>query len=486
MIDTGPYALHAEGYNRPVRGQTGFNWAGRNDCYRLAPGEYGGVEFHDDAIIDCRWEKTASFTVPDVRSGAYAFRLRVGDGKGLREEYIPFFVRAKTPKAPICFLIPTSSYLAYANEHLTFDAEIMQPLAGQSPIISEIDIELYQTKEFGLSLYDHHSDGAGVCYSSYLRPILNMRPKARMSSMGVTWQFPADLSVIAWLDHMDYDYEVITDEDVQREGIAALKPYTVVLTGTHPEYVSEELMDATEDYAAAGGRLIYLGGNGYYWNVSYRQDEPWCVEVRKLNSGMRAWQARPGEYYLATSGQKSGIWKDLGRPPQKLLGVGFISEGFDSARPYRRMPDSWHRRAEWMFEGIEGEILGDFGLAHHGAAGLEIDRYDLTLGTPPHALIVASSGGHSDNYQTVVEEVLYPYPGLMGSYDYRIRADLVYFTTPENGAVFSTGSIAFSQSLPYNNFDNNISKLLGNILTTFSKTGKLPGSNWTLEEKQWR
>jgi N,N-dimethylformamidase len=486
VIDTGPHALHAEGYNRPVRGQTGFNWAGRNDCFRLAPGEYGGIEFHDDAIIDCRWENTTSFVVPDVRSGAYAFRLRVGDGKGLREEYIPFFVRAKVPKAPICFLIPTSSYLAYANEHLTFDAEIMQPLAGQSPIISEIDIELYQTKEFGLSLYDHHADGAGVCYSSYLRPILNMRPKARMSSMGVTWQFPADLSVIAWLDHMGYDYEVITDEDVQREGVAALKPYTVVLTGTHPEYVSEELMDATEDYAAEGGRLIYLGGNGYYWNVSYRQDEPWCVEVRKLNSGMRAWQARPGEYYLATSGQKSGIWKDLGRPPQKLLGVGFISEGFDSARPYRRMPDSWHRRADWMFEGIEGEILGDFGLAHHGAAGLEIDRYDLTLGTPPHALIVASSGGHSDNYQTVVEEVLYPYPGLMGSYDYRIRADMVYFTTPENGAVFSTGSIAFSQSLPYKNFDNNISKLLGNILTTFSKPGKLPGSNWTLEEKQWR
>jgi N,N-dimethylformamidase len=63
---------------------------------------------------------------------------------------------------------------------------------------------------------------------------------------------------------------------------------------------------------------------------------------------------------------------------------------------------------------------------------------------------------------------------------------MVYFTTPENGAVFSTGSIAFSQSLPYDNFDNNISKLLGNILTTFSRTGKLPGSNWTLEEKQWR
>lgn len=486
VIDTSAFKLHAEGYNRPVRAQTGFNWNGRNDCFRLAPGEFGGIEFHDDAIIDCRWEKTKDFTVPDVRSGAYAFRLRTGDGQGLREEYIVFFVRPKQPKAPICFLIPTGSYLAYANEHLSFDAEIMQPLAGQSPIISEIDIELYQTTEFGLSLYDHHRDGTGVCYSSYRRPILNMRPKARMSSMGVTWQFPADLSIIAWLDHMAYDYELLTEEDLQREGTAALTPYAVVLTGTHPEYLSEEMLDAHEDYIAEGGRLIYLGGNGYYWNVGYRPDEPWCMEVRKLNSGMRAWQARPGEYYLATTGQKSGLWKDLGRPPQKLLGVGFISEGFDSARPFRRMPDSWHRRADWMFDGIEGEILGDFGLAHEGAAGLEIDRYDLALGTPPHALILASSGGHSDNYQTVTEEILYPYPGLTGSYDYRVRADIVYFTAPNDGAVLSTGSIAFSQSLPYNNFKNNISTLLANIVSAFAKAGRLPGSSWTLEEKQFR
>lgn len=486
VIDIGPYGLDAIGYNKPVRAQTGFNWSGRDDCFRLAPEQYGGIEFHADAIIDCNWERTKNFTIPQLRSGAYAFRLRTGDGRGLREEYIVFFVRASLPKAPIAFLIPTGSYLAYANEHLSFDSEIMQPLAGQSPIVSEVDIELYQTTDFGLSLYDHHGDGAGVCYSTYRRPILNMRPKARMSSMGVTWQFPADLSVIAWLDQSGFDYELITDEDVQREGLACLEPYSVVLSGTHPEYTSEQILDATEDYIAGGGRYIYLGGNGYYWNVGYQQDALWCMEVRKLNSGMRAWQARPGEYYLATTGQKSGLWKDLGRPPQKVFGVGFISEGFDSARPFRRMPDSWHRRADWMFDGIEGEIIGNFGLAQGGAGGIEIDRYDLSLGTPPHALIVASSGGHSDNYQTVVEEVLYPYPGLSGSYDYRIRADMVYFTAPNNGAVFSTGSIAFSQSLPFNNFDNNVAKLLSNIVGAFAKRGRLPGSMWVAEEKQWR
>lgn len=486
VVDAGPYGLHAEGYNRPVRGQTGFNWSGWDDCYRLAPQQYGGIEFHDDAIIDCKWELTKRFRIPPLRSGAYAFRLRVGDGKGLREEYIVFFVRPQRPTAPILFLVPTGSYLAYANEHLSFDAEIMQPLAGQSPIVSQIDIELYETTEFGLSLYDHHGDGAGVCYSTYRRPILNMRPKARMSSMGVTWQFPADLSIIAWLEHKGYAYDVVTDEDLHREGKALLEPYRVVLSGTHPEYISEPILNAVEDYIADGGRFIYLGGNGFYWNIGYHKDDPWCIEVRKLNSGMRAWQARPGEYYLATTGQKSGLWKDLGRPPQKVFGIGFISEGFDSARPFRRMPDSWHRRAAWMFEGIEGEIVGDFGLAHGAAGGLEIDRYDRTLGTPPHALIVASSGGHSDNYQTVVEEILYPYPGLSGSHDYRVRADMVYFTAPKNGAVFSTGSIAFSQSLPHNNFDNNVSRLLDNVLAAFSKEGRLPGWAWTAEEKQWR
>jgi N,N-dimethylformamidase len=486
VVDVGPHGLTARGYNRPVRGQTGFNWNGRNDCFRLAPAEFGGIEFHADALIDCNWEKTREIVVPELRSGAYAIRLRVGDGKGLREEYIVFFVRPSQPKASIAFLVPTGSYLAYGNEHLSFDAQIMQPLTGQSPIVSEIDIELYQTREFGLSCYDVHEDGAGVCYSSYHRPILNMRPKARIAGMGITWQFPADLSIIAWLEHKRYDYDLLMEEDVHREGLDALKPYRLVLTGTHPEYVSEEIMDATEDFVASGGRLIYMGGNGYYWNAAYRKDEPWCMEVRKLNSGMRAWAARPGEYYLATSGQKSGIWKDLGRPPQKLLGVGFISEGFDSTRPFRRMPDSWHRRAAWMFDGIEGDILGDFGLAHGAAGGIEIDRYDLALGTPPHALIVASSGGHTDNYQTVVEEVLYPYPGLMGTYDYRIRADMVFFTSTNDGEVFSTGSIAFGQALPYANFENNISRLLANVVDAFAKPGPLPGSLWTLEEKQWR
>jgi N,N-dimethylformamidase len=487
VTDTGPHGLHAKGFNHPVRAMTGWNWNGKDDCFRIDPSQFGGIEFHPDAVTDCGWEASNRMTVQTgLKSGIYAVRLRIGSGTGIAEEYIVFVVRPATPAGKLCFLVPTASYLAYANESLSFDAQIIQPMTGQPPVVTDLDIETYEHREYGLSTYDHYEDDAGVCFSSYLRPIINMRPKYRMSSMNITWQFPADLSIVAWIDHMGYDCDFITDEDLHREGVDLLSPYLCVITGTHPEYVSEKMLDAQEDYVAGGGRLIYMGGNGYYWVVGFDREMPACMEVRKLDSGMRAWAAKPGEHYLQTTGEKSGLWRNRGRAPQKLTGVGFIAEGFETSAPYRKMPDAWHRTVSWITEGIEGEVFGDKGLAYDAAAGVELDRYDLSLGTPPHTKIIASSGGHSDNYVLVTEELLYAYAGLTGSLDYRIRADMTYFTAPNNGAVFSTGSIAYGQALPANSFNNSAARLLANVVNAFLKPGSLPGGNWTIEEKQWR
>ncbi len=472
--DVGPFHLHARGYNRPVRAQTGWNWGGRNDCFRLAPQEYGGIEFHADALIDCKWKVTRSLQVPDdLRSGAYGMRLRAGDGKGLGEEYIVFFVRPKTPTGRICFLVPTASYLAYANEHLGFDAPIVQPMSGQTPILAEIDIEMYKNPEFGHGCYDSWADGQGVCYSSYHRPVVNMRPKYRIASMNTTWQFPADLSVIGWLEYKKYDYDVVTDEDLDREGVAALAPYKCVITGTHPEYYSDRMLDATEDYIAGGGRYIYLGANGYYCNVAHRLDEPWVLECRKFGQGWKAWEARPGEHYMATNGQKGAAWRARGRAPQKLVGTGFVGEGFGASMPFHRMPDSYEPSSSWVTEGIEGQTFGAFGLAYDGASGLELDVYDLKLGTPPHTKLIASSGGHDDNYLIMITP--HEHEGLYGTYNYELRADMTYFDAPNGGAVFSCSSIAFGQSLPINNFENSVSRLLANVVETFVKPGPLPG-----------
>lgn len=494
VTDTGPHGLHATGVNKPVRAQTGWNWNGRNDCFRLAPHEYGGIEFHDDAITDCRWQPTFTAALPDdLKSGCYALRLTAGE-KGAPgsddhygEEYLPFFVRPKVPSAKICMLMPTASYLAYANAQLSFEVPLAQAVTATVAVASDVEID-YQKDglPFGLSTYDHHRDGAGVCYSSALRPIINLRPKCRMPGVHWPWQFPADLSIVAWLEHMGYDYDMLTDFDLHAEGVDALKPYAVVINGTHAEYYSERMLDATEDYLAEGGRVMYLSGNGYYWVVGFDETEPRLMEVRKLEAGSRAWQARPGEHYLATTGERSGLWRHRNRAPQKIMGTGFASEGMDHSVAFRRMPDSWHKRVAWIFDGVQGELIGDFGLAGNGAAGVEIDRYDLTLGTPPHAVILATSEAFSDNYPLVQEEVMYMAPGMGGTQNPGVRCDMVYFTTRNHGAVFAPSSIAWGQALPCRNFDNNVSQVMKNVLDAFVKPGPLPGSQFVAEEKLWR
>ena len=482
--DTGPNHLHAQGVNRPVRGMTGWNWAGRDDCYRLNPGQYGGVHFHDDALTDCRWEPTLDWTVPEgLRSGVYALRLTT-DGA---EDHVPFFVRAAQPKAPIAVLMSTFTYLAYANEHLAYEAPIAQAITAHTPILTRRDIDFVKLNEFGLSTYDHHSDGAGCCYSSYLRPILNIRPRYRSSAMGFPWAMPADLSLIWWLENAGYEYEILTDHDLHAEGAAAIKPYRTIINCTHPEYYSERMMDATEDYLTSGGRVIYAGGNGYYWVSGLREGEPEIMEVRKLDTGSRAWQAEAGEGYLACTGERSGLWRSRGRAPQKIVGIGFTAEGMDRSTHFERMPDSFHKRADWMFEGIgESEKIGDFGLGLGGAAGIEIDRYDLARGTPPHTLLLAMAEGFSDNYPLVSEEITYAFPGRGGTQDPHVRADIAYFPTANDGACLAIGSIAWSMALPINGGKNNAATFMRNVLDAFIKPGALPGAAFVGEEKLWR
>jgi N,N-dimethylformamidase len=241
-----------------------------------------------------------------------------------------------------------------------------------------------------------------------------------------------------------------------------------VLTGSHPEYVSEPELDAVEEYVSGGGRLMYLGGNGFYWIVSYHPQKPHVMEVRRSEAGTRPHQAPAGEYYLATNGRLGALWRNKGRPPQRLLGVGFTAQGFDRCSPYLRMPDSHDPRAAFIFEGIgDDEVIGAFGIVGGGAAGAEVDRYDLALGTPPEALLVATSTPLSDNYNHCSEEIFETPPGIRGSEDPDVRSDLVYFCLEGGGAVFSVGSIAWTGALSHDGYANNVARLTGNVLRRF-------------------
>ena len=466
VTDTSGNDLHGHCANAPARGMTGYNWSGREEHFIHAPREYGAIHFHDDDLEDAQWEPDFELVVPEsMRSDVYAAKVTAGEAI----DYIPFVVRrpAGQPTAKIGFLMPTASYMAYSNAHAAFVPTGFEPIVGRPIVLSPDDIYLYEHPELGLSTYDYHSDGSGVAYVSRLRPIPTMRPHYRFVSS--VWGLAADLHLIDWLNALDFRYDVITDEDLHREGAALLSGYKVVLTGTHPEYYSLAMLDAMESHLTSGGRLMYLGGNGFYWITSYHPAKPHLVEVRKGESGSRAWQAHPGEYYHSTTGERGGIWRNRARPPQKLVGVGFAAQALDRSTYFRRMPDSLDPRARFIFEGVpDDELIGNFGVVGNGAAGSEIDRYELALGTPPNTLLVASSEGHTDSYQRVVEEIYFTYPGAGGTQDPAVRGDVVYFTTAGGGAVFSASSIAWCGSLSHNKYDNNVSRITANVLRRFS------------------
>jgi N,N-dimethylformamidase len=55
-----------------------------------------------------------------------------------------------------------------------------------------------------------------------------------------------------------------------------------------------------------------------------------------------------------------------------------------------------------------------------------------------------------------------------------VRADLVYFTTRQGGAVFSSSSMAWCGSLSHNEYDNNVSTMTSNVLRRFASPEALP------------
>ena len=352
-VDTSPNGLDGKLVNLPTRAVTGWNWDASEMNWRNAPEQYGAIHFHEDDLYDAGWEVDFSLTVPKrLKSGVYAARLRGGGS----EEYVPFAVRAPrgAPTAKICFLLPTASYMAYANTNMATDIGAAQLLAGRLAVLNEKNLQRNAHREYGTSLYDSHIDGSGICYSSRLRPILNFRPKA-LEWIGGTestlWQFNADTHLTDWLEARGFDYDVVTDEDLHYEGLSAIQDYRVVLSGSHPEYHSKAMWDAMDAYQKRGGRLMYMGANGWYWRIAFHTEVPGCIEVRRAEDGIRTWIARPGEYYHSFTGEYGGLWRRNGRPPQLITGAGFTAQGFDISSYYVRPAGQLQKRGRLDIQG---------------------------------------------------------------------------------------------------------------------------------------
>ncbi len=459
--------------NQPDRAMTGWNWLGDEHDFRHAPDQYGAMWFHEDSLDDCRWPETLRFTVPnDLPSGCYALELVEQDHPEPETFHVVFFVtapRGAVTKGRALLLIPTFSYLAYSNSQVYQNAPAGQLANGHITVLEDLDLAMNSgVPQYGLSLYDYHSDGHGVQSSTWRRPQLGLQPAYQHEQGSTVWQFPADLHLVCWLTDQHFDFDVATDHDLHEQGALLFAQYSAVVTGTHPEYYSGEMVDAWEDYLAGGGRGMYLGGNGMYWVTSTVPGKDHIIEVRRGEQGDQAWRGRPGELHHSTTGEKGGLWRMRGRAPQKVWGTGYTSHTMAASTYYEFLPDAADPRLAWMLAGIDPKApFGDFGLVHGGAAGLEVDRYDLSLGTPPHTRLVASSVGHGANAMLVPEELYFAHPAGNGEESPLVRADMTYFTTPAGGAMFASSSMSWAASLLADGGHNPVSRLTANVLRRF-------------------
>lgn len=486
VTDRGPRSLHGRTVNMPTPGVTGMRFDGTVTDYRLAPEQYAAIHFHRDDLEDAGWDVDVELTIPDdLPSGVYALRTRAGDDV----DHIPFIVRPPRgiARSKVAFLMSTLTYTVYANftdlgpgawkegaeNTWTSGAPHADPTLLR-------DVYRYIDENALYGTYDLHVDGSGVVYGSYLRPILNMRPTFRYRIWAAPPRFPADLYLVEWLDHQGIEVDVISDHDLQAEGAALLEPYAVVLSSSHHEYWSAQMLDGLEAYLNGGGRFMYLGGNSLFGVASFDPDpaKPHKVEVRRWGAPW-PFEVSPGERHHSTTGEQGGTWRNRGRAPNRLVAVGTSAAGFDRAVPYLRQADSYDPRVRFIFEGIEGDLIGDHPnlQTRWGAAGYEIDRFERELGTPAGALLLGSSVGFSDLYRPMVDEILWfvasrdgkrpEDPQVEGEPHRFVRSDMAYLEYPNGGAVFSVGSIAWDGALSYNDHDNSVSQVTRNVLRRF-------------------
>lgn len=440
--------LLLETVNQPAFCMTSRRWDGSSFDPRLVPSHYDAVQCHDDDMGALHWPASYRLQVPaEASAGVYAFEL----GHDAGSERIVFFITSSTRRAPLLFLVPTATYLAYADEFLP--AHLYEWMCEDRGHRFAIDNNLK-------SLYDYHGDLSGVSIASYKKPKATLRDDYNYPLCGCPHNLPVDLHFLRFCHANGIAFDLITDRDLHERGVAGLREYRAVITGSHPEYMSVEMEHALRQFAASGGSIAYLGGNGFAGKVAFQDD---LMELRRspLEAG-RTWDGPIAEQSLSITNQPGGHLRASGRGEFSLTGVAISLMGFDGARPFTRTPESHDASVAWLFDGVAGETFGDYGIVLGGAAGYEVDATDPHLGTSPDTVVIARATGFPDSF---VHDATRWYEGGAEEREARRCAEMTLRHLPSGGLIFSASSVAWCGALPAGDAMNDVGRITRNLLT---------------------
>jgi N,N-dimethylformamidase len=417
---------------------------------RVNAEHFDAIHLHDDDFGGFDWTPDLTIDVPvDARSGVYALAISTSHGV----EKLPFFVRAHEPRSAVAMLLPTATYLAYADEQLP---------PHRYPWQGSDRGHLFAIDNNFLSLYDTHSDLSGVSLTSSRRPRATLRDDYHYPLSNCPHLLPVDLQLLKFCARHGIEVDILTDHDLHAEGHAGIDSYQFLMTGSHPEYWSSDMMQGLEQYVHAGGSLAYLGGNGFYWVVAFAGDK---MELRRGKNDI--WSGRPGEIHMAITGEPGGNWEDRGlRHPQSLLGVTYAMMSFGPSRPYRRLPGSRQSEFAWIFDGVASDTFGHEGTVLGGAAGYEVDAMLRSDETPANLVRLAVADDFDQSFQ--LRPDLWVADGEAERAALR-RADMTVYRHDGGGFVFSASSVAWIGALPGPGDDNEVGQIVRNLIAKFRR-----------------
>lgn len=443
-----PDPLFIEAVNLPTFCVTSVRWDGNTFDPRMAPAHYDAIHCHDDDMGALDWPACFEAGVPeDADPGIYAFDVETERG---REQFV-FFVKSARRRADIVFLVPTATYLAYSDEALP-------------PHLYEWKCE-DRGHRFAVgnelrSLYDYHNDRSGVSICSWRKPKATLRGDYNYPLCGCPHNLPVDLRLLRFCHEHGLAFDLLTDHDLHENGHEALAGYRILMTGSHPEYMSVEMEQAIRDFAAGGGNIAYLGGNGFAATVAFDGD---LMELRRspLEAG-RTWDGPIAEQALAITNEPGGFLRSRGRGEFSLIGVAISLMGFDGARPYSRTPESHEAKFAWLFEGVENEVFGNEGIVLGGAAGYEVDATDPHLGTPGDTVVLARATGFHDGF---FHDPARWYQGGEEEAASRRCAEMTIRVLPGGNWIYSASSVAWCGALPEIGLMNDVGRITLNLLS---------------------
>lgn len=343
------------------------------------------------------------------RSGLYYFRASTATG---RRFAFPWVVAPATPQAPIAVLASSITWNAYnsfggRSNYIHADGLPPTPTVNARAELkrySDAGFFTWNADAYPPLSFDRPEPFNDIDFGEKITDPIEGRQACHLA--------PAEWRLLGWLErhHFAYDYYA---EPQLHDGTLDLERYRVLVISVHPEYWTQWMYERVKRWVfGAGGRLVYLGGNGLNCEVDLRADGTMvCHNGNLTGLSVEGLGGHESRYAIRRESEAN------------LLGVVFTPAGAMTGAPYRVL-DGTH----WAFEGTglrTGDTFGEKCLHRRcpgGASGHETDK--ASPSSPANLRVIARG--------------LNPAGG----------AEMAVFETPSGGMVFSAGSINYVASLP--------------------------------------